>query len=137
MIEILKKIDSHPLKFLETDYEERKKVSPYVVNMWRFGASNVDSILVTNESLNLFLFSVKSKSLQEKLMLASGISNTRYKWYSGSGKNKGLSNEILQVVGEYLKCSPSEAAEFMKGMSSNDLSELMEEYGLETKKAKK
>lgn len=136
MIEDLKAIDTTPGKWLALPLETKKKLSPYVVNMWRYGASNIDSIILTNESLNSYLFSVKSRKMQEKLMAASGVPGSSYRWIPNKSDKKQNDNDIVHLLSDGTEMSPSQAKEYVETLTDQQKLDILEEFGYEVAKKK-
>lgn len=136
MINELRLMDSQPDQWFNLPAEEKKKISPYVVNMWRYGSSNIHSIILTNESLNTYLFSVKDRRMQERLLLVGSVPQTSYKWIPVVSDKKKVSDDLVFLLTENTTMSPSQAKEYADQLTDEQKTDILHSFGYEVVKKK-
>lgn len=141
IFEVLRKLSTGDTQLYDslTD-EERKSISPLVVMRWMSGTSDMRQIVMLNEFVNPFVFSIggNHKELLVKLLaVASSKQPHRYKWVpikKKEGKESALSIKVLMEAYEY---SAREVREIIRHVSPAEIYEIAEQLGWQSDELKK
>lgn len=111
--------------------EEKKAFPPLVVMRWMSGTSDDRQIILLNEFVNPYVFSLgKHPHLLARLMqVASSNTQKRYQWLGIKSKKKNL--EALRVVGQYFEMSEREVKLMDPFPSETEVMQMAEELGLQ------
>ncbi len=115
--------------------DEVKSLSPFVLLMWMHGAqqNKVLHTLLTDWYCNVRVFSLsKHPRLLLKLFVAANgdIDSTRYKFKKSTG-NEATKN--AKAVAGYYQCSLSEAKDYLRILTKEDVKEIVEIYEMREK----
>lgn len=94
--------------------DHKRQLQPYVLQRWIAGSSSDLQVMLTNEFMNGYTFSLQQeKELLWKLACAcgSGNRNVRYKWSKAGGQLTGTKPLATKLLAEVLCYSPTSAAE--------------------------
>jgi hypothetical protein len=137
---ILNKLNSGNKQIWENlSDEEKKGFSAFIITRWMSGTSDALTILLLNEFVNPYIFTLdKHPELLAKLLACcgNGQSNRRFNWIKDSIKEKTHSLSI-SLIKEYFSYSTKEAKDCIKLLSKDDLLEMAESLGWQNDDIKK
>ena len=112
------------------DDEEVKSLSPFVLFMWVNGATSNQPIhvMLTDSYCSVLVFKLsRHPRLLLKLFIAAneGIGRTRYKFKKTTQKRESAH---IRMICSYYSCGLTEARQYYKLLSAEDLKELEEIY---------
>lgn len=111
--------------------EERKGFVPLIVMRWMSGMNSPLQIILLNEVVNPFVFSLfNHKDLLYKLLTVSSVKPQRYKWIKVKGKEHQHKHSI-EVIRTHYGYSSAEAASVFPLLSSDTIMEMAEKHGLQ------
>ena len=120
--------------------EEKKGFSAFIIARWMSGTSDPLTILLLNEFVNPYIFSLdKHPELLAKLLACcgNGQNNRRFSWVKDSSSKKKVGSMTLNVIKEYHCYSSREARECLSLFSKEDLLEMAESLGWQNDEIKK
>lgn len=132
LFEVLNKINKEDYQYFDKlTEEERKELSPYVLQRWLFGAQENEflHVILTNQYMNPYTFNLQShKLLLYKLACTANgdIDSTRYS-FKKPVKNQQFTKEIEGIL-NYYQCTVDEAFDMYDLLDSEDLQELQSMY---------
>ena len=128
---LLSRLDKGDLHVYETLSEEEKKgLSPFILSQWMFGTNNKLQVILLNELVNPYVFSLTKNhtELLVKLMACCGVkAGRRFSWVPMPKSSKKEPKLALQVVMEAYEFSEREARGNMHLLSNEDVLLLAEE----------
>ena len=124
----------HKKHWNEFTKDEQKKFSPFIINRWL----SMDSEFI--EIVNVF----------QKYAIGTLESREVYKWYCDvlpkgkrfnkyikGKKSKKYDKELVDIISNYFECSKLQTNEYLELINKQELIEILEKYGMETKKIKR
>lgn len=131
IFEVLRQIDKGNYQFFDNlSEEEQKAFVPLITMRWMSGTSSDAQILILNQYVNPYVFSLfNHKALLFKLLnVASTGRSQRYKWL---GQKKAAPKQpiALNLLREYYKCSSRVANEYIKLLKQEDAILMAESLG--------
>lgn len=89
--------------------DQQKTLHPFVLTRWMSGTKNPLQLIMLNNTVNRYNFSLVShKRLLMDMLLASGARGVRYQWKPGP-KKLSSGGVVERLFKEYYQCSPKEA----------------------------
>lgn len=129
---VLGQADSKHAEFYEklTD-EERKELQPFLVSRWLTGTSDPLQIVLINEFVNPYAFSLtKHKQLLWQLItVANSGRKQRYQWLKLPSKRESGKPNALRVVKEYYTYSTKDAIDALDILTRDQVLEMAEDLG--------
>ena len=114
--------------------DEQKKFSPFIINRWL----SMDKEFI--EFVNVF----------QKYAIGTLEPREVYKWYCDilpkgkrfykyikGKKSKKYNKELVDIISNYFECSKLQTNEYLELINKQELIEILEKYGMETKKIKR
>ena len=131
LADILNALDKKNVDFYKNlTTEQQKQIQPFVLMRFLTGTYNKGQIILVNELVNPYSFSLYThKDLLWKLLtICTTGKSQRYAW------NKTLSNKsakpvITQVVQEYFQYNRKDAEQVVSLLSPDDIIQMAEELG--------
>lgn len=122
IFEVLKNIDLRDITYFDDLTEqERKTIAPVVLMRWLSGTRTKEQILMVNMFLNQYVFNLYNHpKLLYKLGVVSSTGPKQYKWLKKMGRG-GKYPASVDVVADYYNCGLSEAIEYVKIMTLEDV----------------
>jgi hypothetical protein len=122
--------------YAELSEEERKGFAPLVAMRWMTGTSDERQIMMLNEFVNPYIFSLGKHPhlLMQCLQASSSKVNRRYAWYAIKTSKK--SALTVRVIQEYFGISSREAETYLIP-PADELLQMAEELGWEKDVLKK
>lgn len=109
--------------------DEVKALSPYVLLMWMHGAqyNKEVHVLLTDWYCNSKVFSLSNhpRLLLKLFVAANGGDTTRYKFKKSTGNE---ATKTAKAIASYYECSLSEAKDYMRILSKEDVKEITTVY---------
>lgn len=111
--------------------DERKEFQPFVVARWMSGTSNTAQVMMINEFLNPYLFTLTGHKelLWQLLTICNAGKSQRYKWHKLPGKRESGRPNAIKAVRQYFKYSTREAVDALDILTRSDVIEIAEELG--------
>ncbi len=112
--------------------EEKKSLSPLIIQRWLSGTSSTFQIKMINTIVNPLIFPLsKYQDLLFKLMIVCSDEKIKqYKWIKQEGKIK--KNPItLSVIQQYYNCNLRESEMYVGTLKKDDIIEMAELLGVE------
>lgn len=115
----------------ELTEDERKAMQPLLIMRWMSGTQNPLQIILLNEFVNPYVFSLyKEKQLLWNLLVASNVGKKqRYVWNKQPGKSDPSRPTCVKVLQQYYHYSTKEAVQALQLLTRDDVLELAEELG--------
>ena len=111
--------------------EERKGFLPVVVMRWLSGTSSPLQVILLNEVVNPFVFSlVNHKDLLYKLMTVCAVKPQRYRWLKAGGR-KHPHKHSIEVIKRHYQYSTQQASDVFSLLSNEDIVGFAEQQGLQ------
>lgn len=109
--------------------EEKKGFAPLIVMAWMSGTSDERQIILLNEFVNSYVFTLAKHPhlLMQLLQVASSKTPKRYQWMSV--KNKAKKAQTLKVIQEYFDMSERESKLMSPQPTPEELISMAEELG--------
>lgn len=127
IFDLLTLINNHNINGINNT-ENEKVFVPYLSQRWLTCTSNAMQIVLINEYVNPYTFTLhKHKELLWKLMCVCSSKNQRYTWIKQTPQNKN--NNVLKIIAEYYGCSTKEAKDYNELLSMEDVLEMAEMIG--------
>lgn len=134
---ILEQIDNKNYLFYEelTDVE-RKDFIPLLVMRWLSGTNQPAQIILLNEVVNPYVFSLhEHKNLLYKLLTICSINPQKYTWVKKQSKNNKLKNTIL-LINKHYNYSTKKTIEILDFLSNDQILKIAEQHGLQQNEIK-
>jgi hypothetical protein len=134
IFDVISKISQNDIAFFDrlADYEV-KQIYPFVVMKWMGGTKTGNQIKLLNEVVNTTCFKLhKHPKLLYKMLMVSSVSKDRVSWVKRKTKEKN--EETLCVIEEYYDCSRSDAIDYLRILTNDDILEIAETLGIEKEK---
>lgn len=111
--------------------EERKEMQPFLVARWLSGTSDAAQVMLLNEYVNPYSFSLtKHKELLWQLItIADSGKQRRYTWLKQPSKPESGRPNAIKVLREYYSYSIDEATAALAVLSRAQVVSLAEELG--------
>lgn len=111
--------------------EERKAFAPSVTTRWMSGTSNAGQVMLINEFLNPYVFSLyKHPQLLWQLMTICNIGKSqKYTWNKLPGKKISSNPNAQKAVMQYYGYSSREAANALQLMDREDILAIVADLG--------
>lgn len=129
---VLAAADAKNAKFYsQLTEDERKEFQPFVVARWMSGTSNTGQLLMINEFLNPYLFTLTGHKelLWQLLTICNAGKSQRYKWFKLPGKRESGRPNAIKAVREYFKYSTREAVDALDILKRSEVIEIAEQLG--------
>lgn len=109
--------------------DEKKGFAPLIVMRWMSGTSDQRQIILLNEFVNKYVFSLAKHPhlLMQLLQVASSKTSKRYQWIGVKSKKK--SNLMKRAVKEYYDMSDREVAMLSPFPDNESIMEMAEHLG--------
>lgn len=134
IFEVLAKIGDGDRKYFDDlTSTQKKSLAPIVLLRWLTGVRSTQQIKYLNTFVNPLVFKLhQHQDLLLKLMMASTTEkNQRCKWIKKRSNEKVSMS--LDVVQRYYKCNEREAKDYLPLISADDLIEMANSLGEDTK----
>jgi hypothetical protein len=111
--------------------EERKGLQPFLISRWMSGTSNAAQIVLINEFLNPYAFSLTrhKELLWQLLTVVNSGRRQRYVWNKLPAKRESGKPNALRAVREYYKYSTRDAVDALEILSRDQVINLAEQLG--------
>ena len=111
--------------------EEQKAFVPFVTMRWLTGTQNAYQVIVLNELVNPFAFSLAThKDLLYKLMTVCTSGKTqRYKWHKTTSKKTTNKPHTVSVVKDFYGYNTMDALEAIKLLDDDTILTMAEQLG--------
>lgn len=136
IFEFLKNIDDNNITYINNLTDSQLKSIPVIVfTRWLSGTKNTKQLLLVNNILNRFVFSLdKHKKLLLYLMICCSNNRKNYRWYNKKTLNTNIKCEILSL---YLNISLKEASNYIDFYSIDEIKQMGVELSVEKEKLNK
>jgi hypothetical protein len=129
---LLNQLDRKNFKaFDELPPESKKEASPLIIMRWLSGTSDQRQIIFLNELVNQVVFELgEHKQLLFKLLAIANSGKPRRYFWSGLKSNTRKNLKVsTALISEYYKCSFTEAQDYLKILSKEDVLQIAEKMG--------
>ena len=124
----------HKKKWDDFTEDEQKKFSPFIINRWL----SMDSEFI--EIVNVFQkYAIGTLEPREVYKWYCDIlpKGKRFNKYIKGKKSKKYDKELVDIISNYFECSKLQTNEYLELINKQELIEILEKYGMETKKIKR
>ena len=124
----------HKKHWNEFTKDEQKKFSPFIINRWL----SMDSEFI--EIVNVFQkYAIGTLEPREVYKWYCDIlpKGKRFNKYIKGKKSKKYDKELVDIISNYFECSKLQTNEYLELINKQELIEILEKYGMETKKIKR
>ena len=124
----------HKKHWNEFTKDEQKKFSPFIINRWL----SMDSEFI--EIVNVFQkYAIGTLEPREVYKWYCDIlpKGKRFNKYIKGKKGKKYDKELVDIISNYFECSKLQTNEYLELINKQELIEILEKYGMETKKIKR
>lgn len=139
IFELLPAVNNKDYHFYENlTAEEQKGFAPIVVQRWLSGSGERSQILIANETLNPYVFSLADhKNLLYKLMVNTSNGYVKYSYPKQTKKNESTKPVSIKVLVEKNGLSKKQAKRDIDMYSVDDIIEAAFDLGYEDTELKK
>ena len=124
----------HKKHWNEFTKDEQKKFSPFIINRWL----SMDSEFI--EIVNVFQkYAIGTLEPREVYKWYCDIlpKGKRFNKYIKGKRDKKYDKELVDIISNYFECSKLQTNEYLELINKQELIEILEKYGMETKKIKR
>jgi hypothetical protein len=132
IFQVLNQIDRQNSFFYnDLTEDEQKSFIPFTTMRWMTGTSSAYQVMLVNELVNPFVFSLNGhKDLIFKLMtICTSGKSQRYKWNKTVSKKTSSTPHILAVVKDFYNYNTLQATDVMGLLSKDDILQMAEHLG--------
>ena len=114
--------------------DEQKKFSPFIINRWL--SMDKDFIEIVNVFQKYAIGTLESREVYKWYcdILPKG---KRFNKYIKGKKYKKYNSELIDILIKEFECSKLQILDYIELMTKEKLKEILEKYGIESKKIKK
>lgn len=129
---VLNQADRKSVSFYEHLSEEEKKAySPFLVQRWLSGTSDVRQVVFLNEILNPYVFSLQhhKQLLWFLTTICTNEKPRKYFWNKLPGRQASSKPETLNVISQYFGYSKKQASDVLNLLTYEDINWYAEQLG--------
>ena len=114
--------------------DEQKKFSPFIINRWL--SMDKDFIEIVNYFQKYSIGTLEPREVYKWYcdMLPRG---KRFNKYIKGKKSKKYDKELINVLVKWFECSKLHIEEYLEFLSKDDVKNILEKYGIDSKKIKR
>ena len=114
--------------------DEQKKFSPFIINRWL--SMDKDFIEIVNMFQKYAIGTLKPREVYKWYcdVLPRG---KRFNRYIKGKKSKKYDKDLINVLYNYFECSKLHIEEYLEFLSKDDVKNILEKYGIDSKKIKR
>lgn len=111
--------------------DERKELQPFLVARWMTGTFDAGQIMLINEFVNPYLFSLTTHKqlLWQLLTTCNSGKSKRYVWNKLPTKRESGKPNAVKVIRQYFKYSTRDAVDALGILSRDQIIEMAEQLG--------
>ena len=124
----------HKKHWNEFTEDEQKKFSPFIINRWL--SMDKDFIEIVNMFQKYAIGTLKPREVYKWYcdVLPRG---KRFNRYIKGKKSKKYDKDLINVLYNYFECSKLHIEEYLEFLSKDDVKNILEKYGIDSKKIKR
>jgi hypothetical protein len=137
IFDFLKQIDDNNIDYVRSlSDSDLKSIAPVVFTRWLSGCKNKEQLLLVNNILNNFIFSLdKDKKLLLYLMICCSKNRKSYKWFP---KNSSINKNIkLEIISQYYNITYKDAKNYLDFLSIDEIKDMAIQLNFDKEKINK